>query len=126
MVKITNMYQNNDDDSFPTEALREGRKAAKGIRKSKAVEDIISSGYPCKEINGSIYITMPDNRVMIYYPQARKWRVKGKGKYYKAFGAKQAIATYIKNMKKDIFSVDTETNKYSIEELQKYMNNSFE
>jgi hypothetical protein len=64
MVKITNMYQNNDDDSFPTEALREGRKAAKGIRKSKAVEDI--------------------------------------------------------------FSVDTETNKYSIEELQKYMNNSFE
>ena len=91
-------YVADEDNSFPTAILREARKRDKLHRKSKALEEAMSVGLPCIEVNGSIHITMPDGKTLIYYPQARKWRVKGKGRYYKTFGIKQAVGTYKKNM----------------------------
>lgn len=91
----------DDDDTFPTVALREGRKRVKASNRSKALEDVISIGLSAVEINGSIHITMPDDRIIIYYPQARKWRLKGKAKYYKCWNVKGAITTYKKNMNRN-------------------------
>lgn len=61
------------------------------ILRKRAFEEIISTGLPYEEIRGSFHITMPDGNILIYYPQARKWRIKGIGKYYKSVTVEKAL-----------------------------------
>lgn len=94
--------------------------------REKAEDQIIDSGLIYQEINGSFHITMPNGTIIVYYPQARKWRVTGKGVYYFAPTAKYAIETFLKNagIKLDTTKPSKmfkHSDDYSIEEIQSMM-----